>query len=150
MVFWCDLGCPWKTWWLCWHTWSEMVAVLIFVLISLTWKLISGQVIPATQFNFQLLLFAVWLPLSKMNDAVALTVLGWLGSDWWCLCIDFDWFEYDWAISVLSEMNINVVNYFFVFCTDFKGTFKLLYNARTRTLHFHPRGHYLQNMQQCQ
>ena len=31
---------------------SEMVAVLIFILISETWKLISGRGIPATQFNF--------------------------------------------------------------------------------------------------
>ena len=31
---------------------SEMVVVLIFVLISQTWKLISDRVIPATQFNF--------------------------------------------------------------------------------------------------
>ena len=31
---------------------SEMAVVLIFVLISQTWKLISDRVIPATQFNF--------------------------------------------------------------------------------------------------
>ena len=30
---------------------SVVVAVLLFVIISETWKLVSGQVIPATEFN---------------------------------------------------------------------------------------------------
>ena len=51
---------------------SEMVAVLIFVLISQTWKLISDRVIPATQFNF---------PSALLNSVVSFLESGW----WHCL-----------------------------------------------------------------
>ena len=94
---------------------SEMVAFLIFVIFSQTWKLILDRVIHANRFNF---------PSAPLNSVVSS-----LESGWWCCLYCSGQIGIRLMVLIIDSDQVWLRSHFLLFCTDFEGTFKLFYNA---------------------